>query len=153
MVTLNRGIDSVRTVRVVYLSGPMRGLPDWNRDAFMDAEALWKARGWRVFNPHRLAAVMGYAPGSYADGSDADRQAQLRHVIHCDFAHILASDAVVLLPDWEKSKGCTMEVALAQFLEMDIYNVTGQRLLPGPTPWADINRLSEALQNCFNKDR
>lgn len=38
----------------IFLSGPMTGIPEFNRPAFFEAEAALKAKGHQVWNPARL---------------------------------------------------------------------------------------------------
>lgn len=40
--------------QVVYLSGPMTGWPQFNRDWFYRSEASFTRLGWKVLNPHRF---------------------------------------------------------------------------------------------------
>lgn len=128
----------------VYLAGPMRGLPGWNFAEFDRVEKLWTAAGHQVFSPARTCRALGYAPpeGSSSD-SHVDRQ-HLLHVIQTDLACIYACDAVVVLDGWESSRGATVEVALAQFLNLPIYDADNpSRSAPAvPTPWKYVVRLA-----------
>lgn len=40
--------------QVVYLSGPMTGWPQFNREWFYRTEASFRRLGWLVLNPHRF---------------------------------------------------------------------------------------------------
>ena len=108
----------------VYLAGPMRGLPDWNFPEFDRAREAWQKAGHHVFCPAALVRAMGYPlDGPAEPDTEAGRQ-HLRHVILSDVACILQADALVLLPGWEGSRGCTVEVALAQFLGLPLFDAT-----------------------------
>lgn len=117
----------------VYLAGPMRGLPDWNYLAFDKAEIAWRDAGHHVFNPARLARALGYDFSSC--GGMADRP-HLQHVMISDVACLYAAEAIALLPGWELSEGATVELALAQFLNLLVYDaVTLVQIHPPKCPW------------------
>ena len=44
----------------VFISGPMKGLPNWNVDAFNEMEAKLKEAGYDVFNPAWLQFTPGW---------------------------------------------------------------------------------------------
>lgn len=88
----------------VYIAGPMTGLPDFNRGAFFDAAQVLFDHGHIVLNP----AV-------FPDGLE-----------HGDYMKIClpmidASEAVVMLPGWEKSKGANMEYHYAQIKHLPVF--------------------------------
>lgn len=124
----------------VYIAGPMRGYEKWNHPAFDEAENRWRAAGHIAFSPAATDRALGYEPGGVMDGS------QLRHVIMVDITAVCNADAVALLPGWERSAGAAVEVALAQFLGLRIFDaitmeeVTGR--LPAK-PWSAIQQPTE----------
>lgn len=120
----------------VYIAGPMRGYEGWNFPAFDAAEAAWRAQGHIAFSPAATDRALGYGPDYPSDRN------HLSHVILADIAAILAADAVAVLPGWERSQGATVEVSLAQFLGLPIYDAaTGDRVFPVTTPWAKAERV------------
>lgn len=123
-------------MKKVYISGPMRGQPHWNRAAFTKAHIVWSREGWQVFNPHVLAEAMGYTIGEEVPPGPEHRD-HLTHVIRCDVAHIQTCDALALLAGWEYSAGCTVEVAMAQFLGLPLYDALepGRKLDIPKLPW------------------
>lgn len=134
----------------VYLAGPMRGLPDWNRGAFEAAAQRWRDAGHHVLNPWELAQTMGYVPdcpGGSEPGT-AEGAAHLRHVMLSDVACIMTCDGLALLPQWERSRGASVELALAQFLGLGVYCAVtcGELDLPR-CPWMHlaVMRHEEAL--------
>jgi hypothetical protein len=100
----------------IYLAGPMRGYPNFNKPAFMAAAHQLSTRGHRVFNPVEETIKL-YGAGVYEDnpaGDEAITPINPRLVFFNDVAFIcLHADAVVLLPGWEASKGAFAEKALA----------------------------------------
>lgn len=120
----------------IYLAGPMRGLPDWNFPAFDAAEARWRAAGHQPFSPAQIDRIMRYGP---EEGEDP---AHLRHMIQLDIACIMCADAIALLPDWEQSRGAAVELALAQFLGLKVYDaVTMAEIRPRLRPWSVVDIL------------
>lgn len=85
---------------LVFIAGPMTGLPDWNRAAFYEAEEVLTSADIESINPSSLAFIIPeYAPHQmFVDTTCA-------LVKHCQ--------AVVRLPGWETSKGAKLEMAAA----------------------------------------
>ena len=92
----------------VYIAGPMTGIEDYNFPAFHEAAAKWRALGHEVFNP--------------AETDNGDTTNEWEYYMKKDIAMLLQSDAVALLPGWEKSKGATLEVTIATHLGLKIYD-------------------------------
>ncbi len=95
----------------IYISGPMRGIPEWNHPAF-DAAAV------------RIAAA-GHDPVSPAEldrKSPApvfvDTPQGMRVVMQRDTNAIFECDAIAVLPGWRQSAGAVAEVALSCVLSM-----------------------------------
>lgn len=84
---------------VVYLSGPMTGIDDYNYPLFNQVAAQVRALGHRCINPAEF----------YGGHGDRTRQEYMRKSVQA----ILNSTNVVLLPGWRDSKGATLEVAIA----------------------------------------
>lgn len=90
----------------VYISGPMRGLPDLNFPAFNAAAEGLRAAGHRVYNP----ADTGERPNW-----------TLRDYAFIDLAWICNhAEAIALLPGWRDSKGATAEYHTAVWLGLTI---------------------------------
>ncbi|MCG6387511.1 DUF4406 domain-containing protein [Vibrio fluvialis] len=82
---------------VVYISGPMAGIENFNHDAFNQAQYRLEQRGYNVLNPAKLP--IGLTDSAYMD---------------IGLAMIRASDIVLLLDGHEKSKGAQAEKAYAE---------------------------------------
>lgn len=113
----------------VYLSGPMRGIKDFNFPAFDKAAAYLRSHGHIVFNPaekdreHDPAGITWKSEtGSIevAEQVGFDR----RKAIRADLDYIIdQADAIALLPGWETSKGAQTELWLARFLDLVEWNL------------------------------
>ncbi len=101
----------------IYIAGPMRGIPDWNFPAFDAAVERWTREGYQAFSP----AITGRALG-YKSTNMQLSQEDLKHVMIVDISCIYRADGLALLPGWEHSRGVAVELALAQFLRMQIYD-------------------------------
>jgi nucleoside 2-deoxyribosyltransferase len=97
----------------IYLAGPMRGYDELNFPAFDSAAAELRAEGHEVFSPADNDRTKGY---DIYGGPEV-----MRNCIMDDLTYIAReAEAVALLPGWEASKGVAAEVALADFLDLDI---------------------------------
>lgn len=91
---------------VVYIAGPMTGLPDFNFPAFRAAAADLSARGYDVRTP------------TDADGGSQDKSWQF--YMRLALRMLLDCDQVVLLPGWERSRGACIERSVAEALGMPV---------------------------------
>ena len=82
---------------VVYISGPMTGLPNYNREAFFAAQKKLEADGHTVLNP-------AWMPDGLEDWE----------YFNIDFAMLGACDAIYMLKGWEKSNGAKKELGYAK---------------------------------------
>ena len=86
---------------IVYLSGPMSGLPESNYPAFHNAAAQLRDAGYTVINP----AENPTPPcGSWAG------------FMRMAVRQVAAADAIAFLPGWEQSRGAKVESDLADVL-------------------------------------
>lgn len=99
----------------IYLAGPMREYEKYNFPAFEEATHELQDRGFIVISPHQLDLDNGFDP------SKEWTKNMLRAAVERDVEAILEVDAVVLLPNWEKSTGARAEKALAEWLQKPIY--------------------------------
>jgi hypothetical protein len=98
-----------------YLAGPMRGIPLYNFPAFDAASAKLRADGWEIISP----AEMDRARGFHETDSHVEPEF-LKQAIFADLEAISTCDRIIVLPNWEKSKGVIVEVALADFLGIPV---------------------------------
>lgn len=83
---------------VVYIGGPMTGIPDKGRKAFAEAEKELLQEGYIVLNPAKLP-----------DNMPAERYMPI-----C-LAMLEASDAIYMLDGWEASRGAAIERRYAEY--------------------------------------
>jgi hypothetical protein len=93
----------------------MRGIPQLNHPAFFEAEDTLKAKGYNVINPARMDQELGLDPHNSQMDSKFIEDCARR-----DIDAVFECDEIVLLPNWEKSKGAKAEIAVAQWLNKPI---------------------------------
>jgi hypothetical protein len=99
----------------VYICGPMRSMPQLNHPAFFEAEEVLKKKGHNVINPARMDQELGLDPHNSQMDSKFIEDCARR-----DIDAVFECDELVLLPNWEKSKGAKAEIAVAQWLSKPI---------------------------------
>ncbi|MBQ6409741.1 DUF4406 domain-containing protein [Candidatus Saccharibacteria bacterium] len=105
MIKIN--VSNIHKTQTVYLSGPMTGLPDYNRAAFnMRAEAF-KALGYTVLNPAEI---------SVTHGTDKAYSFYLKRALRM----MLSADVVYVFGSWYKSTGVRLELQVAGMLDMPV---------------------------------
>ena len=133
----------------VYISGPMRGYPEFNYPAFNTAAAKWRQAKLVTVPETDLAASFTYISPTTptynhlsvkldditvinpAENFGGDSSRTYEEYMKLDFEHVLNSDAIALLPGWEKSEGATKELLVAQTIGLKVYDaLTFERIAP-----------------------
>lgn len=117
----------------VYLSGPMRGIKDFNFPAFMAAAEYLRSQGHVVFNPAEKdlerdkkedrAPTWQSEDGDIkaAEAAGFDRRAAITD----DLMWVInEAEAIALLPGWFSSKGANAELWTARFLDLPEWHLT-----------------------------
>jgi hypothetical protein len=116
----------------IYIAGPMSGIEDWNFPAFFEAEEQLKELGYEVINPaHNDGTNLEEALASA--GTPERPTNSWAYYMRRDLPGVLAVDALCVLPDWQKSKGASLEVQVAQALGLPIYVLKDGKLIPRVT--------------------
>lgn len=121
-----------------YLAGPMRGIEEFNFPAFHQAADTLRLQGWEIWSPaERDIEEDGFNPKT-------DAAKSMAHYMTYDLPAVCESDAVIVLPGWEKSKGARLEVHVAQ--ECDIPVLEYPTLEPiKPTRHPNSERFHQIL--------
>lgn len=94
---------------VIYISGPMTGLPEFNYPAFHDAKRDLEAAGYTVLSP--------------ADLPIRDDWEWIDYIIE-DLDAVFQADGIATLEGHEMSKGARIECRVAKHLGMTIKPVS-----------------------------
>lgn len=92
---------------VIYISGPMSGIPELNYPAFFEMESLLKNMGYVVENPATIP-------------EPKDRFPLWRSYMNHALNQLVKCDSIIMLEGWEKSKGACCEFEVARRLNMNI---------------------------------
>ena len=92
-------------MRRIYVSGPMTGLPEFNKPAFYAAEAQLQAAGFEVVNPAR---------------NGLPDTAEWHQHMRADIKMLMDCDGVAMLDGWWMSKGARLEKNIADRLGMEV---------------------------------
>ena len=110
----------------------MSGIKDWNFPAFFEAEEQLKELGYEVINPaHNDGETLEEALASA--GTPERPTNSWAYYMRRDLPGVLSVDALCVLPDWQKSKGASLEVQVAQALGLPIYVIKNGELTPRVT--------------------
>jgi len=108
------------TVRqtIIYLSGPMTGIPEFNGPAFKHYAEKYRALGFKVVSPFEM--------------DEGDHGKPYRHYLCRDMAALLGPEGVsriYMLPSWEKSRGARLELHAAGAVGIAAYDAeTGEEM-------------------------
>jgi len=88
-VLANLGKQQQQPTNIYYLSGPMTGLPDYNRPTFNKAAEWLRNQGFNVWNP--------------AEEFDSNYIYPRKFYMRRDIEALLKCESIVMLHGWEKS--------------------------------------------------
>jgi len=104
----------------IYIAGPMSGIEDHNRQAFVEAQqevtSLFIEEPREIFNPIDHEASLMVQQGLVRNTQEAYR---LCMAIDCDWICKKATH-IYMLRGWEKSKGAMAEWTLAKCINLKI---------------------------------
>ena len=88
----------------IYISGPMTGIANANREEFFKANARLAAYGYTVLNPAVNPEGLSYD-----------------EYMAIDMAMLQVCDAIYMLTGYQKSPGARAELALAESLKFNVF--------------------------------
>lgn len=95
-------------MEMIYLSGPMSGLPDLNKPAFNAMASKLRRAGYAVINPAELDAKES------CDSWEACLQRDIRALTRCE--------AIATLPGWKRSRGANLEIYIGKALSYPVHS-------------------------------
>lgn len=104
----------------VFLSGPMTNEPHY-REIFNFFEDLFEYVGYEVVNP---VFISDYIIKEHKIKlKDVWKEEYRNLFLREDVSLMVCCDAVVMLPNWKKSKGAKLEHKIAKLMGMEIFYV------------------------------
>jgi nucleoside 2-deoxyribosyltransferase len=94
---------------ILYVAGPMTGLPEFNYPAFNAAARMLAGFGYDVLNP------VDAEQHNPTPGTPQAWDWYMRHALRM----VLQADGIALLTGWENSRGAAVEVFVAHALGID----------------------------------
>jgi len=117
-------VRKMKTQKLIYIAGPMRGIRHFNFPAFDAARDQLRGDGWSVISPADLDRETGFDETAFADDYDwldlGKANFDLHDAVDRDVAAIKRCDAIYMLQGWEKSRGAKAEKALAEWLSLEV---------------------------------
>lgn len=96
--------------KLAYILGPMTGYPGDNRQAFRDAAADLRKRGFAVCSPDEL------------DQSDPAESPTWEKYLERDMPHLVKCEIGFALPGWKESRGAALEATVLTALGRPIFD-------------------------------
>lgn len=127
----------------IYLAGPMSGVPEHNFPAFRSAGDELRTLGYDVVSPVEMDEAEGFDAATAPDvapGSQEWNRFLARDVM---VVADPATEAVVVLPGWERSRGACLEVHVARALGKVVLAYPDLEPIPEP---GEERPLEEALR-------
>lgn len=122
----------------IYISGPVTGMPNKNREDFNRATNIWEYAGFEAINP--------------LDCEHNDGKTWAECVRH-DLEKLLKCQSIAMLPGWDKSRGAKLEHYIATELGMSVYSAFSlEKHEPGSDPNHDAS-ITTLAYNLVHGDR
>lgn len=109
----------------VYIAGPMRGVPEFGFPAFDDAAKHLRDAGHYVFSPAERDRAVGFDETGLTGHEDLEALGfDHAEAMRADLQWIVTeADAVALMPGWRDSTGARTEVATAQAIGLEVFEL------------------------------
>lgn len=99
---------------VLYVAGPMSGVPEWNAPAFQVAADTLRAAGYEVIDPAERSR--------HLSDEEID-EVTYGEWLRGGLKELLKATGVALLPGWRDSRGASLERSVADALGMPVGTV------------------------------
>ena len=119
----------------IYVSGPIHGQPEGNKQAFRNAAGVIKRFGHIPMLPHEIPPFQheGECPKGYSYDSGHSSCCWLRGDL---LAMLKSANAIYMLGDWQHSRGAVLEHNVATLTGLGLYYEFG--LIPFPPAPKDV---------------
>lgn len=111
--------------RRVYISGPITGIVNGNREKFEEYSQKFRNLNFEVVNPHNLFSKEEVDElNRQLDAGEISKEEHWAVFMKRDLPEMLKCSIIAVMPKWEGSKGCNVEVYVARNLYMPIIDAT-----------------------------
>lgn len=101
---------------MIYISGPMRGIPELNHPLFREVKERFCGFGWMVKSPVDIGR----------DAFDKNEIVSSGEYVRVDVRALTYCTAITMLPGWQYSVGARCEMVVARTIGLPFYDhVTG----------------------------
>lgn len=101
----------------IFISGPITGKPNLNREAFNAEEILLLEAGHTVFNPFHIVLPN---EETIAEWGGMESERVWRYCMRVCVGQIPLCDGMRMLPDWQNSRGSVWEHRIAKMLGLEV---------------------------------
>ena len=131
--------------KIIYLAGPMSGIGGFNRMAFESAQGLAESLGYVAVNPHVIDDTTGVSERlQNCSIPPGDRRSWIERFINVNTEVLKNCDSICLLPGFVGSKGAIHEVAIANRLGLEVFEILDGMMIE--TCYAAIfKKISDAM--------
>jgi hypothetical protein len=95
----------------VYISGPIKGMPDGNKEAFAQRAKELVEKGHEPVNPWDING--DHSGDCIGEPVEHDTVHRYGCFLRNDIRELMYCDAITLLPGWQRSTGATTELQVA----------------------------------------
>lgn len=96
-----------KPIQLIYISGPMSGVPNYNFPAFEEATKILRSQGFTVISPAEKDLEKGIGP----DPEGTPLPKEMYDVLLAEDLEIVRNvDAIVVLKGWTRSNGAKAEI-------------------------------------------
>jgi hypothetical protein len=105
------GVQTPQPNTMVYISGPVTDMPDLNRPQFRLAQQMLLSAGCSIFNPMHIEGPI----------DPLKDDALWSYYMHFCVRALPECDSILMLPDWQNSKGAKWEHRIAEMLGLQVF--------------------------------
>lgn len=105
---------------MLYIAGPMAGIPDYNYPAFFEMERHIAYLGLDSINPARLDEHDLFSDEAVAVGEDVGPMRRAKFLKR-DFFYLSQCDGIVMLPGWQNSTGANCELWVSRMMGLVVF--------------------------------
>lgn len=105
------GVQTPQPNTMVYISGPITDIPDLNRPSFIKAQRMLLSAGCSIFNPMHIEGPI----------DPLKDDALWSYYMHFCVRALPECDSILMLPDWQNSKGAKWEHRIAEMLGLQVF--------------------------------